>query len=77
MTPRSCGPENRPLEPKPPPRNGLRMWMLPAGMPKRPAMRAWAMAMPWLGVSIWSVSPSQAATMAWGSMALWYCAGVS
>ena len=27
MMPRICGPEIRPLEPKPPPRNGLRIWI--------------------------------------------------
>ncbi len=77
MMPRTCGPETRPLEPKPPPRYGLRMAMASGGMPNRPPMRCCAMAMPWLGVSIESVSPSHAATMACGSIALWYCAGVS
>ena len=28
MTPSTCGPEIMPFEPKPPPRNGLRMWIL-------------------------------------------------
>ena len=46
-------------------------------MPNNPAMRPCAIAMPWLGVSIESVSPSHAATIACGSIALWYCGGVS
>ena len=77
MMPSTCGPEISPFEPKPPPRNGLRMWMFSGAMPNSPAMRPCAIAMPWLGVSSVSVSPSQAATMACGSIALWYCAGVS
>ena len=52
MMPSSCGPEIRPLEPKPPPRKGLRMWMFSGGMPNNPAIRPCAMARPWLGVSI-------------------------
>ena len=39
MMPSTCGPEIRPLEPKPPPRKGLRMWMFSGGMPNSPAMR--------------------------------------
>src|SRR6266851_5565398 len=75
--PRTCGPEMKPFEPKPPPRKGLRMWILSGEMPNSPAIRPCAMARPWLGVSIDSVSPSHAATIACGSMALWYWAGVS
>ncbi len=75
--PRICGPEISPLEPKPPPRKGLRIWIFSGAMPKSPAMRPWAMARPWLGVSMESVSPSHAATIACGSIALWYWAGVS
>ena len=51
--------------------------MFSGGMPNSPAMRPCAIARPWLGVSIDSVSPSHAATIACGSIALWYCAGVS
>ena len=40
MMPSTCGPEIKPLEPKPPPRNGLRMWMFSGAMPNSPAMRA-------------------------------------
>ena len=39
-------------------------------MPNSPAMRPCAMARPWLGVSIDSASPSQAATIACGSIAI-------
>ena len=70
MTPRTCGPEMKPLEPKPPPRNGLRMWILSGDMPKSPARRPCAITRPWLGVSTESVSPSHAATIACGSIAL-------
>ena len=41
-----------------------------AGTPNSPAIRPRAIAIPWLGVSNDSVSPSQAATTACGSMAL-------
>jgi hypothetical protein len=75
--PSTCGPFNSPLEPNPPPRNGLRIVMPAGGMPNNPAIRAWVSAMPWLGVSMDRVSPSHAATIACGSIALWYCAGVS
>ena len=51
--------------------------MSSGAMPNRPAMRACAIAMPWLGVSMDRLPPSQDATMAWGSIALWYCVGVS
>ena len=77
MMPSTCGPEIRPFEPKPPPRNGLRTWMSSGLMPNSPATRPCAIAMPWLGVSRVSRSPSHSATMAWGSMALWYCGAVS
>ena len=46
-------------------------------MPNSWAMRPWPMVSACEGVSTVSLSPSQAATMAWGSMALWYWAGVS
>src|SRR5258706_154554 len=55
--PSTCGPEIRPFEPKPPPKKGLRIWIFSGEMPKSPASRPWAMARPWLGVSIESVSP--------------------
>ena len=48
-----------------------------AGMPRKAAKAACAMPIAWFGVSMVSRSPSQAATMAWGSMALWYWSGVS
>jgi hypothetical protein len=70
-------PDGNPFEPNPPPKNGLRMWMFSGGRPNNSAIRAHAITSAWLGVSIESVSPSQAATIACGSMALWYCAGVS
>ena len=44
---------------------------------EQPGEARGAMARPWLGVSIDRRSPSQEATMACGSIALWYCAGVS
>ena len=75
--PSTAGPDARPLEPNPPPRNGLRMWMFSGGMPSSSPNRARIIAMPWVGVSTTSVSPSHAATTACGSIALWYCAGVS
>ena len=53
------------------------MWMFSGGIPNSPATRPDAMARPWLGVSMDSLSPSHAATIACGSIALWYCAGVS
>ncbi len=77
MIPSTCGAQTTPLDPKPPPRNGLRMWMSAGSMPNSPAMRACAIVMPWLGVSRTRRSPSHAATTACGSIALWYCAGVS
>ena len=40
--PRTWGPEIIPLEPKPPPRNGLRIRMFSGGIPKSPAIRACA-----------------------------------
>ena len=75
--PSTCGPAIRPLDPNPPPRNGLRIMMFSGAMPSSPASRACAMAMPWLGMSSDRLSPSHAATTACGSIALWYCAGVS
>ena len=48
-----------------------------AGMPKKAANALCAIAIAWFGVSIVSRSPSHAATIACGSMALWYWIGVS
>ena len=77
MMPRICGPEIKPLQPKPPPRKGLRICTFSGAMPNRPAMRDCAIASPWLGVSIESLSRSHVAVIACGSIGLWYCAGVS
>ena len=73
----TCGPAGTPFEPKPPPRWGLSIWMSSGRMPNRPASRACDMASAWVGIRSVSRSPSQLATAAWGSMALWYWAGVS
>ena len=76
-TARICGPTRIAFDPKPPPRKGLRTWTFSGGMPKKPAMLSRVIESAWLGVSTVSMSPSHSATTAWGSMALWYCAGVS
>ena len=44
------------------------MWMFSGGIPNSPATRPCAMARPWLGVSMDSLSPSHAATIACGSI---------
>ncbi|MGY3647156.1 hypothetical protein ACVWW2_002447 [Bradyrhizobium sp. LM4.3] len=59
-----------PFEPKPPPRNGLRMWILSCAMPNNSATRASDSMRPWVGMSICRLSPSQLATIACGSIAL-------
>ena len=51
--------------------------MFAGSMPNSPAMRPFAIAMPWLGVSSVELVAVPCATIACGSIALWYCAGVS
>ena len=69
-TPSACGPGSIPFDPKPPPRKGLRMWMFSGGMPNRPAIRSRDMIRLWVGMSIERLSPSHAATIECGSIAL-------
>ena len=69
-TARICGPARIAFDPKPPPRNGLRSVTFSGGMPKKAAKARCAIAIAWFGVSSVSRSPSHAATIACGSMAL-------
>jgi hypothetical protein len=56
---------------------GLLSVTFSGGMPKKSAKAGWPRSMAWFGVSRVRRSPSQAATMACSSIALWYWIGVS
>ena len=77
MMPRICGPATRPFAAEAAAKERAADMDFLRCDPEQARDAPLRHRMPWLGVSMDSLSPSQAATMACGSIGLWYWAGVS